>query len=631
MLVLDNAEHLALEQPLARWLERCPGLQLLATSRRRLGITGEQVMVLGGLMLPDDDETDAELLRLCDSVRLFEARALLTHPRFDLAAQAGAVVRLVHQVDGMPLALELAAAWTRVLGVEAIVDELSCSLDLLDASRPGERGVRASFAQSWRMALPIERECLPRLALLPGDFSREMAEQVCALTLPVLAALIDKSLLRSTDDGRYSMHPLIQSCALEHPVERNALLDAHAHHVARRMAQYRVVGTVIDADGHAWMNREIAHIRAAWARSVARRDAAALLSMVRAWSMALKESGQAIEGIEAMRSAVDALDEDDASMREALVNVMNANALLEYECGLLEQAEACARRSIELGGSAIGAGAPLVSLNIVALSLWHRTRYEEARAVFEQGLEHAVKAGETRSIAQFSANLAMVEKALGHYREAMTGYREALAIHRAAGDLPSVGNMLNNMANVHRALEEPERAVSLLNEALVLSRQHGLVAVRTNLLVNLGLAHGERGDDLESSRWLDEAARLTGEVGVPTLQAVILIAQAQIDARAGRFESARARAWRAVTLGQSVKSVLIQLRSVVAFGVILVLEGRVADGRALIRWSLVQDGWNRPDRDLAVRTLASFDDRADASASPALPADATWADVLVRV
>ncbi|CAN5430530.1 hypothetical protein BH10PSE17_BH10PSE17_23720 [soil metagenome] len=633
VLVIDNAEHLDLGARLSQLLARCNGLQLLATSRSRLAVVGEQVMTLDGLLLPDDDESDAEVLRLCDSVRLFELRASMASPRFDLASQAAAVVKLVHQVEGMPLALELAAAWTRVLTVDAIVGELAQSIDLLDASRPGERGLRASFEQSWRMAAPAERECLPRLALLPGEFTREMAQQVCSVTLAVLASLIDKSLLRTTADGWFSMHALIQSCALEHTIDRDAVLDAHLRHVADWLSRYRTVGTVIPAAIHARMDRELPHIRAAWSRSVARRDAAAILSMARPWSMALKEGALAFEGIEAMQAAIRALDAARPADLEALVSVMNAKAVLEFECGRLEDAEQSARRSIELGGNVIGIGPPLVALNLVALSLWQRGHYLEARSFFEQGSVHAIQAGETRSIAQFSANLAMVDKALGHYRQAMAGYHHALEIHREAGDLPSVGNMLNNIANVHRALQEPDRAIQLLNEALMLSRQHGLVSVRTNLLVNLGLAHGELGDDKAASGWFAEAARLTDEVGPPSLQAAILIGQAHLDARAGRFDSARARTWQALSVGDGFKSTLVKLRCAMAFGVILAHEGRLAEARALMRWSLAQDGWNRPDHELAERTLAGLPNPAESAEDPAWTLDpaAALADVLVRV
>jgi predicted ATPase len=210
-LVLDNAEQLDLAAPLERLLAAAPRLKLVVTSRARLGIAPETAFALDGLPLPDDDETDVEVLRCCDAVALFEARARVASRGFDLAAHARGAVRLVHAVEGLPLAIELAAVWTRLLPAAEIADEVARSVDLLEGGIGANRGLRASFAQSWRLLSDAERACLPRLALLPGDFGRDLAAQVAGAPLPVLAALVDKSLLRADGSGRFSMHPLLRT------------------------------------------------------------------------------------------------------------------------------------------------------------------------------------------------------------------------------------------------------------------------------------------------------------------------------------------------------------------------------------------------------------------------------------
>jgi len=212
LLVLDNCEQLlgpdhgeTLQTLLARLLEGAPRLSVLSTSRERLRLRDEQVMVLGGLDFPATES--GPRVERAPAVQLFVERARRVCPDFALSGLERAdVARLCRRLGGMPLAIELAAAWTRALTTREIVDELDRSLDLLTNDAHDvvarHRSVRAALDHSWRLLDDAERGALARLSIFYGGCDREAAGAVAGATLPLLSALIDKSLVRrASADG----------------------------------------------------------------------------------------------------------------------------------------------------------------------------------------------------------------------------------------------------------------------------------------------------------------------------------------------------------------------------------------------------------------------------------------------
>lgn len=218
LLVLDNFEQLLAQVESVQWvkalLERAPGLQLLITSRERLRIHSERTFELAGLALTEtagQEETAGAL-------QLFLARAQHTSGDFVLTDEnRTAVTRICKLVGGMPLAIELAAAWVNTLTVAEIADELQRSIDFLVLSQrdmaPRHRSMKAVFDHSWALLSAEERTVLAQLALFRGGFRREEAVAVTGVNLYVLASLIDKSLVARTANGRYELHELVRQYA----------------------------------------------------------------------------------------------------------------------------------------------------------------------------------------------------------------------------------------------------------------------------------------------------------------------------------------------------------------------------------------------------------------------------------
>jgi predicted ATPase/DNA-binding CsgD family transcriptional regulator len=331
LLVLDNIEQLltpaeapTLTALLVRLLEGVPGLRILVTSRERLNLREEQVVLVEGLALPQPDG-GPQAVR-ADAVQLFVDRAQRVQPTFALTpANRGAVVRLCRQLEGLPLAIELAAACVRVLTPQEIVAELDRSLDLLASAshdRPERhRSLRAALDHSWRLLSDPERAALARLSVFRGGCEREAAAVVAGAELPLLAALVDKSLLRhSAIDGvtRYMLHELVrQYAALRLAEDPPAQREAERRHTA---VYADLLRRCIDAQTgsfapEAWaaLVRNSDNVRVAWTRAVDAVDEVALLTMVRGISILYVNRGWHREGALLFERAAQSLQQAEAS------------------------------------------------------------------------------------------------------------------------------------------------------------------------------------------------------------------------------------------------------------------------------------------------------------------------------
>jgi predicted ATPase/DNA-binding SARP family transcriptional activator len=269
LLVLDNCEHLSAAGPLAaELLTAAPGLRVLATSRERLGVYGEELIALDGLPLPGEEVTDA---RNSAAVQLFLARAHQQRHSFTVdAASLAGVARLCRLLEGIPLGIELAAQWVGHYSSDEIAAALRTDLTFLHA-RNGQlldrhRSLRAVFAHSWSLLTDEQRRALARLSVFAGDFDRAAAEQVAEAGSAILSALVDKSLLRRSGVGRYSMHQLLRQFAAEQLAigenttatrDRHAryfleLVGAQEHGLSSQHTSVDILRAVLDDVRHAW-------------------------------------------------------------------------------------------------------------------------------------------------------------------------------------------------------------------------------------------------------------------------------------------------------------------------------------------------------------------------------------------
>lgn len=255
LLLIDNCEHLidAVAHLVAALLPRCPGLRVLATSREPLAVDGEALVPLVPLALPDPDDR-VEQARGAASVRLFTERAAAVRPGFDVdETTLPDIVRVVHGLDGMPLAIELAAARLRTLSLPDLADGLSDRFRLLaTGSRtapPRHRTLRAVIAWSWELLGEHERTVAERVSILPGGVTPASTTAVCAGAgvptgeIPeLLATLVDRSLLQlAPDPGRYRMLETIREYGADRLTDTGDLgtaRDLAAAHFTELMARH---------------------------------------------------------------------------------------------------------------------------------------------------------------------------------------------------------------------------------------------------------------------------------------------------------------------------------------------------------------------------------------------------------
>lgn len=245
LLVMDNFEHLMDGANIvADILRAAPQVQILVSSRERLRLQGETILDLYGMRFPEY-ETPRELENYA-AVKLFLQSARRAAPDFTLNEQtAPLVARIVRLVEGLPLGIELAAAWLEALSAQEIVQEMQRSFDFLETDLRDvpdrHRSIRSVFEYSWKLLTEAEKTAFGKLSVFRGGFTREAAQTVAEVALRDLTTLVNKSLLRRSPEGRYDVHELLRQYAAEHlrasPTEAEATHTRHSAYFMRLLAQ----------------------------------------------------------------------------------------------------------------------------------------------------------------------------------------------------------------------------------------------------------------------------------------------------------------------------------------------------------------------------------------------------------
>ncbi|MBM2847359.1 MAG: putative LuxR family transcriptional regulator [Anaerolineales bacterium] len=289
LLILDNFEHLAAEaRQLGDILRLVPGIKLLVTSRVRLSLREEWALEVEGLAYPKagDAVPPGDAAEGYSAIALFVQQARRMRLGFTLVpADIPHVVRICQLVEGVPLGIELAASWLRVLSCVEIAAEIEKGLDFLTSAFQNvserHRSLRAVFEHSWNLLSPPEQILFRQLSVFRGGFQREAAAEVVGASLPVLAGLADKSLLRRTASGRYEVHELLRQYAEEKlrliPEEHERVHDQHCRYYAELLSQHKtqLKGENSLAELTA-LSVERENVRAAWNRAVEHRKVAEL-------------------------------------------------------------------------------------------------------------------------------------------------------------------------------------------------------------------------------------------------------------------------------------------------------------------------------------------------------------------
>jgi predicted ATPase/DNA-binding CsgD family transcriptional regulator len=540
LLLLDNLEQvLGVGPSLTELLGQCPRVRLLVTSRVPLRVSGEQEFPVPPLSLPPAgrgrvaqpeghlrgertaeaglaDASRLSSLASSEAVALFLQQARMVRPEFELtAANANVIAEVVRRLDGLPLAIELAAARSKVLSPQALLVRLTRRFEVLAGgprdAPPRLRSMRDAVGWSFDLLEEDERAILRRLAAFAGGFSLDAAEAVagdwpreagddcepadrCPSQLSVLdtvASLVDKSLVRreeSTDGAelRFGLLETIREFAaeqLEASGERRVVARRHAAFfldLAER-AEPELTGS---AQG-AWVARlaqEEDNLRAAlaWAIELGESRLALLLTgaLWRYWDL----RGLLGEGRGWLDRAL-ALDGEDAP--EARARALLGAGRLAMNQGAFEPASALLTESRDLARVTGERQVEARAHGFLGLVAWNLADLDRAESLCAEALDLARAAGDKRGVAGMLNNLAGLDQARGRLDDAARRYAEALVLMRGLGDTRSVGMLLSNLGQLSGLRGEFERAIALLEEAGALHRElddeQGVAVVLTNL------------------------------------------------------------------------------------------------------------------------------------------------------
>jgi predicted ATPase/DNA-binding SARP family transcriptional activator/DNA-binding CsgD family transcriptional regulator len=492
LVVLDNCEHLIEEA--ARLVDvllgLCPRLRILATSREALNVEGEVVWRVPTLAVPDPGRPPAPTeLRRYDAVRLFVERARLRLPDFEPTPQnAGAVVQICRRLEGMPLAMELAAARVGALSLEQISGRLEDSLKLLTGgSRTAtrrQRTLRGALDWSYELLLEEERTLFRRLSAFAGWWTLEAAEAVGAAggieedIMDVLSNLVDKSLVVTEPEApevvRYRMLESVRQYAreqLEESGEAEAIRRRHAsfYLALAKEAESGLTG----AQQQAWADQleaEHDNLRAALSWSLENEPQTALQlaeTLARFWEI----RSHFLEGSRWLEAVLQETRHTDTATRaEALTEA----GTFAFHRGDYRQATVLHGEALTLYkelGDERGVAFALMCLGVQALE---QGDYERAKPLFEEALASSQQLGDERTSAYTLHNLGEVARFRGEYGQAKTRGMEALAMFREMDDKWCVARTLSwlGMVTVYKS-DDREAAAGFLREGLALNREIG--------------------------------------------------------------------------------------------------------------------------------------------------------------
>jgi len=520
LLILDNFEQVLHEAQatLGRWLDKAPKARFLVTSRQVLGLTGEEVLRLQPL-----STDDAELLFL----RRSEAAGV--DPRKTMADRP-AVQRLVSLLDGLPLAIELAAARARVMSPGMLLERMGDRFKLLSTSggrRDRQATLRAAFDWSWDLLSDADKAALAQLSVFTGSLTLEAAEAVLDLsacgddtwTVDAVQSLVDKSFVRKISDNRFDLLMSVQ--------------DYAAHRLA-------VVGSYPDSGPSAQRAAEARH--AGWFAALGERratdDACADLDNL---VVACRRATSADDPV----SAVGALEGAWCALR-LRGPVGSAVPLAEAVCAIGGLDDRCSARSKKVLADALmmsGSGSHAQGLLDAALAharaahdrhaegqvmcsrgwaLLHNGRTAEARQAYAAAIEMAQELAEPALESTARSGLGSSEVVLGHTAEAVAQYELALDLAVRSGYRREQANYLANLGNLYMLVGRMDKAIGRSEEALGLARETGNRSVECNTLCNLGFLHLVQGD-VEQSRHLSSSALgLARDIGNARTEAIVL-------------------------------------------------------------------------------------------------------------
>jgi non-specific serine/threonine protein kinase len=530
LLILDNFEHvLPAAAQVAELLAAAPHLRVIVTSREPLHLYGEQEFVVPPLALPDPDSIDPAALAQYESTALFMQRAQAVQAGFEATAENAAdIARICQQLEGLPLAIELAAARIKLLPPRALLNRLSSRLDTLTGGAldlpTRQQTLRNTIAWSYNLLDDGEKRLFTRLAVFAGGWSLEAAEQICAADLPMLLldgleSLMDKSLIQPCSDANTEARFLMLETIREYALEQ---LRASGQEESLRARHAAYFIDFAEQTGHALYSRyraawfthletEQNNFRAVLGWSLAG-DPEPGLRLIAALGVCWRIRSYLVEGF---NWAVQLLAKPVTVPLSVRADALSSTSrLLACYIGNTADADHMSREALELAHSsgntrslawALHArGAHLMGSDVVA-----------ARACFLEALPLFQALGDQLHIGQLLNNLGEVSRIEGDVVSAERWYLQAHFLLKQIGNPWGANVVLLNLASLAHHHADEERARALYTESLATSQEIGDSVSIVTGLTGLAAVRATCGEAKSAVQLLGAAERLRESIGVP--------------------------------------------------------------------------------------------------------------------
>lgn len=519
LLVLDNYEQLSEGRDVvAKLVHHCPNTTVIVTSRERLNLVAEWVYVLEGLPVPPETGVDLSRVKEVDlgaSVQLFVQRAKRTDLRFQVTPETAAdIVTICRIVEGSPLGIELAAAWVGMMPLKDIAEQLRSNLGFLEDRHQDvperHKSLRAAFEHSWQLLNAQEQAALKRLSVFIGGFRREAAADVANASIPMLASLIDKSLIRILPSGRHDRHALLHQFAAEKlALDRSEKRVYEARHARYYLALAEEAEAQLRSANQGWwlvrLQEEANNFQATLSWALQFNQISLSLRLASALGLYWYFSSSFEEG----RFWFDQVLAQPGLPRTSLyAKALHSAGRLARSCGNFGQARALLDDGLALYrhlNDIAGAAKCLSELGILAAV---QADDRMAISLFEQGCVLASEAGDEECLVLLYNNLGLAHSIAGRLTEATRLNEQSLSLSQKRGDQHGVANSLNNLALVAARQNDHDRALKLYDESFNIGQSLRNKHLMGEALLGKASVRSLKGDVIEARVFIRKSLEL---------------------------------------------------------------------------------------------------------------------------
>ncbi len=627
LLLFDSVEHLLSGAGLATEILRAaPGVQIVATSRRRLGLRGEQLLPLNGLPYEQVDVSAPDAVAN-DAARLFLRAAIRMEPALELSDNEE-YVNLYHicrLVEGMPLALELAATWTESLSLAAIAREIAQGLGFLETDvrdvPARHRSIHAVFDASWQRLLPRDRRAFARLSVFRGRFSRKAAEAVSGASMKGLSRLVNRSLLQKAPEGCYYMHELLKQYAAEklrqNAEETRATEARFATFYLDFLEQRREsLHGPQQRETVAEISTELDNVRAAWGWALAQQRGKELQRTVTVYvnyhfyQSRFREAATAAARAAAVFAEMPPSKERDLARAEAL----NRLAWCQIRLGHIAQAQAAAEDSFDTysrldrpppPGYGTDSALPLAIVALVQGAPERAVELAERARAGAEGRDDGLNLGLAHYV------LSSAHAAVGRYEAAYREAQRSCTIARGEGHEWFLGYTLLEVGKAAQATGRYAEAKYYYEASIPIRRRFNDKgeAEALSLLGEIALLED---DCAAARRFFEEALAIYQDTNDRGSMAGACLGLGQVAFAEREYDLARRHLEKAMTIAADIQFWPLVLKIFVDIGRLFLETGATSAGVEALAQAKHHDAAKHETRTRATEELAAWRPRVDA-------------------